>query len=320
MTNHSKTQGICRKSSLAKRIPKYFFILAIVFCCIFHLSACVFINSDTEEPPADTFETDNMADTSDENSEEVSDDNAKNDKQQELLSPEKAVEIYLQQKDKWMKNHDFYPLGGFGYALLDLDFDGVLELIQSTCEGTGRFSYNSYYRINPDTLTVESLSCETDFDEYDYFYAGTDNTKLFRNNEDGTLFYYCLDHCRISNVEYSEEFGKLYFKDDMIKIEKLHNKELAFIGSDDDGDGIYEGDFLATLYGLCTNREYTAASEDEYNQAISQFFAENTNMNLSWVCIEGNDFNTADEDKQKELLLNAYKSFSYDGFAYTDGS
>lgn len=50
------------------------------------------------------------------------------------------------------------------YAVTDLDGDGLAELVVTSCQGTGLFSYSYYYEVTPELSGVSQWS--DDFDEY----------------------------------------------------------------------------------------------------------------------------------------------------------
>ena len=71
-----------------------------------------------------------------------------------------------------------------------------------------------------------------------------------------------------------------------------------------------------------TVREYTfrgkKVSKTEYEQRTAAFNSENKDLNLVWTCIPGADFDKSDDSTQRQLLLNAYRGFSYDGFSFNN--
>lgn len=225
-----------------------------------------------------------------------------------VLSPESAVAIYMANQNVWTVKPDFMPMQGYAYCLLDLDFDGVLELISSVNDGSSRYSYNHYYRINPDTYGVEQIKDpfgeEEVYRQYDYYLLGIDNVKLLKNKSDGQLFYYCADYMRGSDNEYSTEYGKLWMKDGSVQVSSLFYE--------------YTGNNTTAYRYYQKNGETTDVSPSQYDKKIKQFFKENTDMNLSWAFVNGDEFEKSQESRQTELLLTAYCRFSYKKFSFDD--
>ena len=199
--------------------------------------------------------------------------------------------------------------------MLDLDFDGILELIKSANDGSGRYSNNNYYKINLENNSVEEVPslAEGYGGGYDYYYLGTENIKLLSNKSNDSKFYYCTDYERIMTGDYVTRYGKMYLKDGKIQSDDLfanHQCEARLQGN---SEKINEYFYYGIGDGACPD-----VSEAEYNQFIADFFAENTDLHLVWNCIDGVEFDNADDGTKKQILLDAYRSFSYDGFSFDD--
>ncbi len=225
-----------------------------------------------------------------------------------ILSPESAVDIYMANKSVWMENPEYMPMQGYGYCLLDLDFDGVLELINSTNDGSGRYSYNKFYRINLDKLTVEEFQAQSEQQEggIDYCYLAH-QSKLLKNKSTGNLFYLFEDYLRVSTEEGVESYAEVYMKDNILYENFLFSE---YWHPDYDNNTTNE------------IREYNFKDDDvtksEYEQKTNAFYSENKDMNLVWKCISGSEFDKGTDSTQKQLLLDAYRSYSYDGFSFDD--
>lgn len=225
--------------------------------------------------------------------------------QQKGLTPDAAVDIYMDNLYLWMDESEPYRyMGGFGYCLLDLDFDGILELIVSTTDGSIRLSNNRVFTINPDTLEVVEVNSAGDNPQdmagYDFHYAG--NFVLYKNKYDGSMFYLCQDLTRVNSSENYLLWGKVYSDD-------LGYHEIHLYSE-------YRQGQVATEYRYYENGESIKVSYDEYVSWKDRFFSEYEDMNLTFKNISGNEFNEADYSGKRALLLEAYKSFSYDGFSF----
>ena len=232
----------------------------------------------------------------------------KDGKKVSILSPESAVDIYMANKSIWMENSEYSPMHGYGYCLLDLDFDGVLELISSVCDGSGRYSYNKFYRINIKSSSIEEFKSEANQDDggIDYYDSARDS-KLLKNQTSGKKFYVFKNYGHVSSKEgilsYSESYmEKTKFQENFIFSEYWHPD--------------YDNNMDDTI------REYTfrgkKVSKTEYEQKTAAFYSENKDLNLVWTCIPGADFDKSDDSTQRQLLLNAYRGFSYDGFSFNN--
>lgn len=232
----------------------------------------------------------------------------KDGKKVSILSPESAVDIYMANKSTWMENPEYSPMHGYGYCLLDLDFDGVLELISSVCDGSGRYSYNKFYKINIKSSSIEEFKSEANQDDggIDYYDSARDS-KLLKNQTSGKKFYVFKNYGHVSSKE-----GILSYSESYMEKTKFHENFLFSEYWHPDYDNNMDD----------TVREYTfrgkKVSKTEYEQRTAAFYSENKDLNLVWTCIPGADFDKSDDSTQRQLLLNAYRGFSYDGFSFNN--
>ncbi len=239
----------------------------------------------------------------------------KEEESKKVLSPESAVNIYMANKDVWGFESPYTPMQGYGYCLLDLDFDGVLELICSSNDGTGKFSHNKYYRINQDTYSVEEIHSpneetnEGNYSGYDYYFRSAEYPKLLRNKSDNKMFYYCTDITQVMAGEFGTSYGEMYLAKDEIKCEDLFYEYTLAKGIQGNNEEVQE-------FHFCENGSDTKISEKQYNEKQDKFFKNNKDLNLNWTCVNGNDFDSASNNKQIQLLLDAYRNYSYDGFSF----
>lgn len=227
------------------------------------------------------------------------------------ITPEKAIDIYMANKDKWMLTSSYGSMENSSYGFLDLDFDGTLELAVNNISGTGIYSKNTYYKINQDTQTVEVIvkyNPENKNGEYDI--NNSLYTKLYKNNS-GELFYYCHDYLRVSTGNVYVTFGTLSFDNDEIKeivLFKEHNCDTSIEGNED----------LVNEYWYYENNVNIKTDESTYKSKQENFYSEHTDLYLMRENIYCSEFDSADEETQRELLLNSYKKFNYDGYKDTD--
>ncbi len=228
-----------------------------------------------------------------------------------VLSPKSAVEIYMANKEVWKRTTD--DMYVYSYSLLDLDFDGVLELITTEFGGSGRYSYNSYYRINIDDKTVEEILSpgipESD-GGYDYnMYE--EYPQLYKNKADGKMFYYCADFVNIMSHENVIFYGKMYYDGKEIYTEYMFSEYISAANTTANSTNTD-----INTYSYYSNGTHADITEDEYNKKFAEFQSNSTNMNLKWKSIPCEDFDSADTATQTKLLTDAYLAFSYDGFSF----
>ena len=230
------------------------------------------------------------------------------------LTPEEAVEIYLENMDLWKTDLQYPPMGGYEYLFLDLDFDGTLELITAICDGSERNSINRYFRIDPDSRTVQEIPFSENVHDYIYvgqspdgfdYTIGKERTSLLRSKTDGSLVYYCHDRFRYSDSEGSDTHGLLHYDGGKIWSEYLFGEgTIRENGSIKDSYNLYEGD------------EIIKTTEQTHHEKRAAFFAEYDDLHLTLGSIFCTTLTNAGKPEQRQLLLDAYLSFSYDGFSF----
>lgn len=229
-----------------------------------------------------------------------------------VLDPESAVNIYLNNKSVWMKYPEDAPMNGYCYGFLDLDLDGTLELISNINDGTGRYSCNSYYKINTSDYTVSEIKLNGDesADEGGYDYSlFKDYPKLLKSSKDDSYVYYCADCLKSAGNEYQEFYGTLQMSNSTLNSQIIFSKYCFYAD-------VTKPDSLTEKYYYVNNGEYIDISKEAFDEKLSEFYSEYEDLNLKWKYVNGKDLELSSTSKQKELLLSSYKAFSYTGFSF----
>ena len=304
---------------------KKLFAIFLILACMLSLSACSISNfiskeSDTKstetetalqseiESTPSTEVTSSTTPKTESSSKNQTSSKAKTDNnQKKILSPKSAVDIYMKHKNIWMENSEYEPMNGYGYCLLDLDFDGVLELISSRNEGSARFTYNKFYKINIQKQTVEEFKpkSEEKYDDDVDYYAMSHTSKLLKNKSTGVKFYLFQNYTRVSSEEGSITYSKSYFKNGKLCEDYLFSEYWHPDYANNTSEEIWEYSFNGK-----------DVSKKEYNKKTKAFYKENPDQKLVWECIAGSEFDKADTITQQKMLLNAYRKFSYNGFSF----
>lgn len=261
-------------------------------------------------------------------------------KETKIVSPVSATDIFIANMDEWIQGgvfaetdvdvnaetndgtdfdisdtHSSYPVmdiaDSYGYGFLDLDFDGVLELVYSEMSGSGRYSANKYYRLNTETYVVEEVEMASEDDESDYDISTMypDYPKLLKNESDGSMFYYCGDFLRVMTGEYLTTYGSLFMKDKKVAEKWIFSEYECEAGLEGNEEALEE-------YNIYENGEWNPLTKEEYEKRSKEYFEENVDLNLKWTFIDGRKFDAADRETKIKMLLEAYMSFSYDGFSF----
>lgn len=216
------------------------------------------------------------------------------------LSAEEAVEIFLANKDTW-EFEEMAEYEGFYYYFLDLDLDGVCELVTSNYAGSGCYSYNKYYKIDTETKTVKELvSDEEDMGGYDF--ESKDELKLLKSKKDGSINYYCMDYMREGHAYNCTTYYTI-----RLDGEKITGTEVSAVEHE---ESMIDQTSTDTFYFYKDGKK-TEVSVDEEIALREEFFDGYENLNLKHVELNAQEFKAADAEEQKQLILYGYNGFYY---------
>ena len=278
------------------------FALIFSMIIILSLSGC-FLRQTPPEKKDPTKLHDFSPELSDKNSAEIS------------LAPYEAVGIYMNNIEKWQidPNKTRMSMEGYRYVFLDLDFDGILELIASETQGSGRYSKNNFYRISNDKTSIELIPFDQSVNQKnqcDLIFE--DSPVLYKNNKTGNYEYIFCDYIRIGGgMDYFRE-EEYSYKDGKIYATPLFAYEVIQAEVSESG----EKEEYFTLFNL---DETSKVDKETYDNAIKNFESQRTNLDLELEIITDDEFSEATNiTEQSDMLLDAYKEFSYNGFEFDD--
>ena len=215
------------------------------------------------------------------------------------------------------------------FALMDLDGDGQVELIRTDLEGSGRYSYNSYYKIDPINNKITEiptrnaqyggLSTESDDefgDQMDLLILG-DSLKMYRTAQ-GKIVFWGSDTERAGGGCWSDTVGYLQYDGRSVGENYLFSEYFASAEA-----GWTEGDEDEHTFRKYTNKELydtVLLSESQYEaeqQAVRSGWKD-LHMRYAFVSLPGmNGDNEPFEMSDQQVmakLLESYDAFSYDGY------
>ena len=226
-------------------------------------------------------------------------------------SAETIVDIFLENRDVWETALEEFEWNFAKYGFLDLDFDGIPELIIHHSEGSGENSDNRYYKADVDSRTVRQINGEEeDFDPgYDLFYTNEEiMPKLLRNNVTGALYYYCTDVSRMGVVGTSKSYGTMRITGESLLCNLLFFENTEAAGINGHEEELNE-------HKVYNNGEGEDVDVEDYEEAMDNFFAQHENMDLQYQTIDCDDYHSADDAEKREMLLESCKAFRYTGFS-----
>ena len=237
------------------------------------------------------------------------------------LTAEDAVAIYASNRSVWDTDLPESAMWESSYSVifLDLDFDGVLELVRNEyAGGSGLIDYNYFYRIDPATQTVVELKehfgvGSESYNEgigYEFYLPDADlddiepTPLLFRDTGTGEKRYFFHGTERSGFAEHWTYYGDLFLDGTTVNANELF-LELYHDPSVFDDD--------EWTYYVFENGD-DPVSGDVYEKARSEYLNRRADLHLNWVPVTKDELASAADASLRRLLLNAYRGFGYDGY------
>jgi len=213
-----------------------------------------------------------------------------------LMNPEEQLNLIIDNYMIWKSQNEYE---NFAYAIMDLDFNGRLEIVSASFGGTGRYTYSKYYEVNEEYNGLNL--CESNNED---FLSGadiiTDEYPVFYDANSNTYHYILTDLIRISALNYVEDKRDFVLKDGRITETFLANRETTY-------DEKYETHDQYTLpSGEIISEEDYINMEDKIFQNLEKKY-----LNIEWLDQYEYDFNNMSDEKLLMLLKKSYETYGF---------
>jgi hypothetical protein len=249
-------------------------------------SASASETSGTETSDAETLGTETSGT---ETSDIETSDTTNYDSQLQLIADNAAV---------WMGDTELIA-EPFFYAVTDLDQNGRLEIIQSSCQGTGLYTYTSLWEV--DANGTELVPCQLSVAEGESQPDIIADPDMVYFDEAGDCYYYIFhDDIRDGAAEHYLSRVALSLQDGVVTTTLLCQMHSVYTSSED----------VTTTY---TDADGNAIDEDAYNMAAENTFAGLTEMEatIGWTDYTVSaQLDTLTEAELMEILETSWESFS----------
>lgn len=195
------------------------------------------------------------------------------------LSAESVADICIENGQVWEFGEN--SVGNCGYCFIDLDFDGMPELVSTSTQGSGLFTTDFFYKINAEKSAVESLPLSGNGNADFKLNAAQDGDymKLLRDR-DGNMFYFFCSYARASAGNYAVSYSRVTVSGGKVQSELLFSEDV-YTNEDSQSEHKY--------YSYADGKQ-TELSEQEYKNTFDSFLADNTDMHLTAGYIDNNEF------------------------------
>lgn len=220
------------------------------------------------------------------------------DKENNTVSADEQIKVILDNYAMWSMKTDNDVYRPYSYVVTDLDQNGRLEIIASTCQGTGIYTYSKYYEVNKtfDGLDEVKRNLLEGSSEAD---IGVKTVKAFVDKDKNEYHYILGDVIRNGAAEYYENK-----QDIMLKNGELSENILAYKTT------IYKDSVPEITYQDTELKDITA---EDYEKVEDEKFKglEAKTVTLEWITQMDDDLDNVSGDVLKALLKKSYDGFKF---------
>ena len=218
--------------------------------------------------------------------------------QTKAVNVEKQIDVIMNNIDTWNLSTDEDIYAPYGYAITDLDQNGRLEIIASSCQGTGIYTYSNYYEVNESLNGLNKIerNVEEGSSEADIMIP---TVKVFINKATNEYHYIFDDLVKVGAAEYYENK-----QDIVLKNGKIYEKAIAYRNT------VYTDSNPNVTLKDANNNEITA---EDYEIIENKLFStlELKLANIEWISTTDVDFSSISGDELKDKLTESYKKFGF---------
>ena len=198
------------------------------------------------------------------------------------------ISVFVNNQSIWQQNSEFEL---WQYTLTDLDFNGRLELIAATCNGTGLFTTAYIYEISEDLSSI--AKCEDGLSESEDFTDLLVSTTNYFFDEDSKSFCYLFTNVTRNGA------SENYESQDAISLTqgKISITKIAGIHSVYDELGM-----SSQTYADSKGKEIT---EEQYYSAVNTVYPHMSQLStcsFNWISVI--------DEKLPDRLSDSYRAFT----------
>lgn len=203
------------------------------------------------------------------------------------LSPDAQIELIAANKTLWEQDYDYIV---WGYVVTDMDHNGRFEIISSSVQGTGFYSYNKAYEVSEDgSRLIDLLSNANEYDSAPDIMVS--KVPMYFDKNENRYYYIFSDMIRNGMSEYYENVRAVSIVSEAWEEILLATK--ATVYSDPEHAVI-----------TCKNAEQAEISEAQYASIAETVFGslESGELCLNWITTDKEAFALLSAEQLMENL------------------
>lgn len=219
--------------------------------------------------------------------------------QTQVTDYKKQIDVIMNNIDMWNLYTEDNTYNPYGYAITDLDQNGRLEIIASSCQGTGLYTYSNYYEVNErlDGLNKIERNNEEGNSEADIMTA---TAKVFIDKDKNEYHYIFDDLVRNGAAEYYENK-----QDIVLKNGKLSENAIAYKNTKISNSDSYEVILEDASRNKITLEDYQLIENKLFSNLELKL------VNIEWITSNDIDFSNVSGDELRAKLITSYEGFRF---------
>lgn len=214
----------------------------------------------------------------------------------DITDYDRQLQIIADNVAVWKGDTEFIAEPIF-YAVTDLDQNGRLEIMQSFCQGTGRYTSTDLWEIDANKTGLIPCRFPVDIGDSEPDII-TNPDKVYFDQTNDRYLYIFRDDIRFSSAEYVERLEAVSLKDGTVTVTLLAESH-----------SVYDSDIITTY----TDADGNTIDESTYKGMADKTYADLKAMQatIGWTDYSVSaQLSALTESELLEILETSWKSFS----------
>ena len=217
------------------------------------------------------------------------------------------LELIASSSSEWIPGEDEINFGVYSYAVTDLDQNGRLEIIVSSCQGTGFFTYSNIWQVSEskDSLDKLEFSSESEYSQPDII---IDQATVYYDAVSKTYNYIFEDYVRNGYAENFTTILSLNLNASSVVTSALSSCHNLYTMTEEQTASGEDGAFVTTY----TDADGNEITQSQYENAAAEAFSgcEEMTALFGWISDSDALFPNMNAEELLQQLSASYEGFS----------